>query len=185
MVGLEMNDGVLKVVTEMDLPWQVREFIEKEKGKTAPFKGYLTQCFFVQDEKIILKGTPESEMLNLKKKEWSGQTILHAGCSEGTPVDKCPSPVKTEAHYSIVSRSVKKVLGTKREVIEVALNVYTEEFGTGGSSNYFFVSGLGMIPDFWPKLTQVRHLDSTELRQFKENYEKYLKNRVDKLKVLP
>ncbi len=26
-----------------------------------------------------------------------------------------------------------------------------------------------MIPDFWPKLTQVRHLDSTELQQFKEN----------------
>ncbi|WP_319470363.1 hypothetical protein [uncultured Pseudodesulfovibrio sp.] len=170
IVGLEMDHGVLKVVTATDIPPQISSSL----GYSC---GYFTQLFYIKENKIILKGQSESTVLDLQNTEWSEQTMLRAGYFEGTPDSQRSSPIKTEAHYSIAHRSREKLCGKEREVMEISLRVHTERFGTAGSSNYFFVSGLGMIAFDLSKLTQIRHLNSMELQRFKEDHDNFLREK--------
>ena len=52
-----------------------------------------------------------------------------------------------------------------REIITVAMDIHTKEYGSAGSTHFVFVSGIGIFSGEWPGNIQLKHLDKEALQR--------------------
>lgn len=174
VVGMDTDDKrKLRVLHEITLP-----------PKTAPDStrtgellthGYFQQFMQAEGNQLLLSekaGDDAVAYLDLSQNQWTEHIPLLVGCSDSTPELECPPPPagKTEVKLSILSRFQKYYLGEQRDIIQVALDVRTKEFGTLGSSTLFFVSGLGMFTTELPQNAHIEYLSSEELQALDDRF---------------
>lgn len=178
VVGMGTDDnGRFRILHEMAFP-----------PKTVPHPtcageflthGYFQQFMQAEGKQLLLSdkaGDVAVAYLDLSQDQWTEHIPLLVGCSDLTPESECPPPPagKTEVKLSILSRFKKHYLGEQREIIQVALDVRTKEFGTLGSSTLFFVSGLGMFSTKLPQNPHIEYLSSKELQALDDRFNAFM-----------
>ncbi|MGL1863624.1 MAG: hypothetical protein OCC46_13955 [Pseudodesulfovibrio sp.] len=104
-------------------------------------------------------------LLDLPKSAWEEKVILKIGCLDGTPLSECPRPKETEGRFCILSITHKMYHREMREIITVAVDIHTKEYGSAGSTQFIFVSGIGIFSGELPGNIQLNHLDKEALQR--------------------
>jgi len=110
-------------------------------------RGYFRQRLLAENCRIILKrGSVDTVILDMSKDDWASDVAIQIACTEDIAVgNACPGSIVTRAEFRIALKKKIFLLGRQRTVLTVHCAIRTSEYGDAGSTDYTFISGIGMI----------------------------------------
>ena len=151
VIGMGMDEhGICRIAHEIPLPPQTipdplhpGEFLAR---------GYFQQRLLAENRRIILKVKAlDTVILDMSKDKWTSDVAVQIACTgrEATS-NTCPGSIVIPAEFSIEAKTKIFLLGRQRTVLTVHCAIRTSEYGDAGSTDYTFISGIGVINGSMP-----------------------------------